>query len=136
MTYHNKKHNKNIDRKRSSLAISHAEERQNKSFNNSFFEDWLAEDLSEKLSKASIVMQENHRPHLLYRNTIEESKDALKEEVGLISGKHIVIMTYTYGGFVPSAFQKIDVYTQDKFTEWIIKKGKKDLVLQCFESLL
>jgi hypothetical protein len=131
MTSHNNQHNKNIDRKRSSIAFSHVDERQD----NAIIQDWLAEGLSDKLSKASTDMQENHIPHLLYRNTIEESKDALKEEVGLISGKHIVIMTYAYGGFVPSAFQKIDVYTPDKFTEWIIKNGKKDLLLQCFESL-
>ena len=53
----------------------------------------------------------------------------------MISGKHIVIMIYSYGGFVPSTFQKIEVYTSDKFTNWIVKNGKKDLLLQCLESL-
>lgn len=82
-----------------------------------------------------MVVEQTHIPHLLYRNTIEESKDALQEEVGMISGKHIVIMIYSYGGFVPSTFQKIEVYTSDKFTNWIVKNGKKDLLLQCLESL-
>jgi hypothetical protein len=123
----------NVDKKRFySLIPPHVqEERQD----NVIIEDWLVERLADKLRKASMVVQQIHIPHLLYRNTIEESKDALQEEVGMISGKHIVIMIYSYGGFVPSTFQKIDVYTSDKFTNWIIKNGKKDLLLQCLESL-
>ena len=118
--------------KYSSLIPPHvAEEKQD----NAIIEDWLAERLTDKLRKASMVVQETHIPHLLYRNTIEESQDALQEEVGIISGKHIVIMIYAYGGFVPSTFQKIEVYTSDKFIKWIIKKGKTDLLLQCLESL-
>ena len=80
-------------------------------------------------------MQQTRKPRLLYRNTIEESKDALQEEVCILSGKHIVIMIYAYGGFVSSTFQKIDVYTSDKFIRCIIKEGKKDLLMQCLESL-
>ena len=123
---------KNVVKKSSSLITHHvAEEKQD----NAIIEDWLAERLTDKLRKASIGVQQTHIPHLLYRNTIEESHDALQEEVGIISGRHIVIMIYAYGGFVSSTFQKIDVYTSDKFIKWIIKKGKKDLVLQCLESL-
>jgi len=44
-------------------------------------------------------------------------------------------MIYAYGGFVSSTFQKIDVFTSDKFIRWIIKEGKKDLLMQCLESL-
>jgi len=130
MSSQNKQH-KNVNKKRSSLILSDVEARQN----NAIIEDWLAERLSDKLRKASTVVQQTHIPLLLYRNTIEESKDALQEEVGIISEKHIVIMTYAYGGFVTSTFQKIDVYSSDKFTKWIIKKRKKDLLLQCLESL-
>ena|SRR6266496_1908606 len=131
MTSHNRQQ-KNVVKKRSSLIPPHlAEEKQD----NAIIEDWLAERLTDKLRKASIVVQQTHRPHLLYRNTIEESQDVLQEEVGIISGKHIVIMIYAYGGFVPSTFQKIEVYTSDKFIKSIIKKGKKDLLLQCLESL-
>ena len=131
MTSHNRQQ-KNVVKKRSSLIPPHlAEEKQD----NAIIEDWLAERLTDKLRKASIVVQQTHRPHLLYRNTIEESQDVLQEEVGIISGKHIVIMIYAYGGFVPSTFQKIQVYTSDKFIKSIIKKGKKDLLLQCLESL-
>jgi hypothetical protein len=79
MTSYNNKHNKNIDGKRASRAFSHLEERQD----NAIIQDWLAEGLSDKLSKTSTVMQENHIPHLLYR-----------------------------------------------------EKGKKNFLLQCFESLL
>jgi hypothetical protein len=130
MTSHNKQY-KNVNKKRSSLILSDVEERQD----NAIIEDWLAERLSDKLRKASTVVQQTHIPHLLYINTIEESKDALQEEVGIISGKHVVIMIYAYEGFVSSTFQKIDVYTSDKFIRWIIKKRKKDLLLQCLESL-
>jgi hypothetical protein len=132
MTTHNN-HHKNVDKKRFySLISPHVQE---EGQDNVIIEDWLAERLADKLRKASMVVQQTHIPHLLYRNTIEESKDALQEEVGMISGKHIVIMIYSYGGFVPSTFQKIEVYTSDKFTNWIVKNGKKDLLLQCLESL-
>lgn len=130
MTSHNKQY-KNVNKKRSSLILSDVEERQD----TAIIEDWLAERLSDKLVKESTVVQQTHIPHLLYRNTIEESKDALQEEVGIISGKHVVVMIYAYGGYVSSTFQKIDVYTSDKFIRWIIKKRKKDLLLQCLESL-
>jgi len=133
MTSHNNNHHKNVDKKRFySLISPHVQE---EGQDNVIIEDWLAERLADKLRKASMVVQQTHIPHLLYRNTIEESKDALQEEVGMISGKHIVIMIYSYGGFVPSTFQKIEVYTSDKFTNWIVKNGKKDLLLQCLESL-
>jgi hypothetical protein len=132
MTSHNN-HHKNVDKKRFySLISPHVQE---EGQDNVIIEDWLAERLADKLRKASMVVQQTHIPHLLYRNTIEESKDALQEEVGMISGKHIVIMIYSYGGFVPSTFQKIEVYTSDKFINWIVKNGKKDLLLQCLESL-
>ena len=91
--------------------------------------------VSRNRRKAPTVSQQTHIPYLLYRNTIEENEDALQEEVGIISGKHVVIMIYAYGGFVSSTFQKIDVYTSDKFIKSIIKKGKKDLLLQCLETL-
>lgn len=133
MTSHNNNHHKNVDKKRFySLISPHVQE---EGQDNVIIEDWLAERLADKLRKASMVVQQTHIPHLLYRNTIEESKDALQEEVGMISGKHIVIMIYSYGGFVPSTFQQIEVYTSDKFTNWIVKNGKKDLLLQCLESL-
>ena len=132
MTSHNRRQKSVVKRRSSSLIPPHvAEEKQD----NAIIEDWLAERLTDKLRKASIVVQQTHRPHLLYRNTIEESQDVLQEEVGIISAKHIVVMIYAYGGFVPSTFQKIEVYTSDKFIKSIIKKGKKDLLLQCLETL-
>src|SRR6266568_5776422 len=132
MTNDNRQQQKNVVKKRSSLIPPHlAEEKQD----NAIIEDWLAERLTDKLRKASIVVQQTHRPHLLYRNTIEESQDVLQEEVGIISAKHIVVMIYAYGGFVPSTSDKIEVYTSDKFIKSIIKKGKTALLLQCLESL-
>ena len=132
MTNHNRQQKIAIKkRSSSSLILPHVEEKQH----NAIIEDWLAERLSDKLRKATTLVQQTHKPHLLYRNTIEESKDAIQEELGILSGKHIVIMIYAYGGFISSTFQKIDVYTSDKFIRWIIKEGKKGLLLQCLESL-
>ena len=133
MTSHNRQQKNVVKKRSSSLNLPHVvEEKQDNAI---IIEDWLAERLKDKLRKASIVAQQTYRPHLLYRNTIEESQDVLQEEVGIISGKHIVIMIYAYGGIVPSTFQKIQVYTSDKFIKSIIKKGKKDLLLQCLETL-
>lgn len=98
-------------------------------------EKWLAERFEDKLGKISFIMKQTHKPILLYRNTIEESEDALHEQIGLVIGKYIVTITYAYGGFVPSTFQKGEVYTLDKFTKWIVKKGKRDLLLQCLENI-
>ena len=131
MTNHSRQLKNAIRKGSSSSLILPHEEKQG----NAIIKDWLAERLSDKLRKATTVVQQTRKPHLLYRNTIEESKDALQEEACILSGKHIVIMIYAYGGFVSSTFQKIDVYTSDKFIRWIIKEGKRDLLMQCLESL-
>jgi hypothetical protein len=116
--------------KRLSSSI-HGEEKQE----DDIVEKWLAERFEDKLRGISLVVKQTHRPILLYRNIIEESDDALREQVGLVIGKHIVIIMYAYGGFVPSTFQKVEIYTLDKFTKWIVKRGKRDLLLQCLENL-
>ena|SRR2546428_12992173 len=80
MTNDNRQQKKVVKKRSSSLIPPHlAEEKQD----NAIIEDWLAERLTDKLRKASIVVQQTHRPHLLYRNTIEESQDVLQEEVGI-----------------------------------------------------
>ena len=122
MTNDNRQQKKVVKKRSSSLIPPHlAEEKQD----NAIIEDWLAERLTDKLRKASIVVQQTHRPHLLYRNTIEESQDVLQEEVGIISGKHIVIMIYAYGGFVPSTFQKIEYILQTNLSSRLLKREKR-----------
>jgi hypothetical protein len=118
--------------KKTSLSSLHGEEKQEGS---DIVEKWLAERFEDKLRKASHIIKQTHKPILLYRNTIEESEDALKEQIGLAIGKYIVIIMYAYGGFVPSTFQKVEVHMLDKFTKWIVKKGKRDLLLQCLENI-
>jgi hypothetical protein len=118
--------------KKTSLSSLHVEEKQERS---NIVEKWLAERFEDKLGKASHIIKQTHKPILLYRNTIEESEDALKEQIGLVIGKHIAIIMYAYGGFVPSTFQEVEVHTLDKFTKWIVKKGKRDLLLQCLENM-
>jgi hypothetical protein len=99
-------------------------------------EKWLGEIFEDKLRKACLITKQTHKPVLLYRNIIDESEDALQEQVALIVEKQIVTVMYTYGGFVPSTFQKIAVYTLDKFTKWIVKKEKRDLLLQCLQNIV
>jgi hypothetical protein len=99
------------------------------------FEDWLMCKLRGKLKEANMIIQHSHKLLLLYRDTIEESNCAAKEEVCLLAENHVIILLYAYGGFIPSEFQRVLIYTIDKFTKSILKKGRKDLLLQCLENL-
>lgn len=99
------------------------------------FEEWLTCKLRDKLKEANVIIQHSHTPLLLYRDTIEESKCAVEEEVCLLAETHVIILLYAYGGFIPSEFQRARIHTIDKFTKWIIKKDRKDLLLQCLENL-
>ena len=71
----------------------------------------------------------------MYRISIEETENAVEEEICYLTGIHIVQIVYAYGGFVPSTFQKIEVLTLDKFIKWILQERKKDLLLQCLDGL-
>ena len=106
-----------------------------KNNNDIIIEDWLLERLADKLRNASIIVHRKYTPHLLYKNTIEENEDALQEEVGLLTEKYVLIVKNTYGGFIPSNFQKVEVYTLDKFTKWIVQEQRKELLLQCLKNL-
>jgi hypothetical protein len=103
--------------------------------NDGAVKQWLAERLRDKLQRASILSFHNHKPILLYRKSIEENENATEEEISYVSGNQIVHMIYVYGGFIPSSFQVIDVFTLDKFTKWIVQNKRKDLLLQCLEEL-
>ena len=96
---------------------------------------WLAERLKDKLQKSSILSIQTHKPIILYRLSIEETENAVEEEICYLTGIHIVQIIYAYGGFVPSTFQKIEVFTLEKFTKWILQERKKDLLLQCIDGL-
>jgi hypothetical protein len=96
---------------------------------------WLGDRLKDKLQKSSILSIQTHKPIILYRIGIEETENAVEEEICYLTGLHIVQIIYAYGGFVPSTFQKIEVFTLEKFTKWILQERKKDLLLQCVDSL-
>jgi hypothetical protein len=98
-------------------------------------EGWLIHKLRDKLKGANMIIEQSHKPLLLYRDTIEESNCAAEEEVCLLAEKHVIILLYAYGGFMPSEFQRIRIHTIDKFTELILKKDRNDLVLQCLDNL-
>jgi len=99
------------------------------------FEEWLMCKLRDKLKEANMIIQHSHKPLLLYRDTIEESNCAVEEEVCLLTKTHVIILLYAYGGFIPSEFQRVRIHSLDKFAKLILKKGRKDLVLQCLENL-
>ena len=97
-------------------------------------EEWLITVFTDKLRKASIIAERKGKPYILYRNIIEESEDAVQEEVATIIDKYVVVQLFTYGGFLPSSFQKQNVFTLDKFTRLMLKR-KQNLILQCLENL-
>jgi hypothetical protein len=102
---------------------------------NSIVKQWLGERFKYKLQMASRLSSHTHKPILLYRKSIEESESAIEEEISYISGSHIVQINYAYGGFIPSNFKNIEVFTIDKFIKWILQRKRKELLLQCIEEL-
>ena len=92
---------------------------------NSIVKQWLGERFKDKLQRASRLSSHTHKPILLYRKSIEESESAIEEEISYISGSHIVQVNYTYGGFIPSNFKNIEVFTVDKFIKWILQEKKR-----------
>jgi hypothetical protein len=96
---------------------------------------WLADIIKNKLQKASILSLHTHKPICLCRKTIEESENAVEEEISYVTGNHVVHMIYAYGGCIPSSFQTIEVFTMEKFTRWILQTKKKDTLLQCLDGL-
>jgi hypothetical protein len=136
-SYHIQDIKENFIPKRSKTSINIHENSapQSKEKDDYAVKQWLAERLKDKLQRASRLSVHTHKPILLYRNSIEESENAVEEEISYISGSHVVQIIYAYGGFVPSTFQTIEVFTLDKFTKWITQKRRKDLLLQCIEEL-
>ena len=96
---------------------------------------WLADMLRNKLQRASILSLQSHKPIILYRKDIEESENAVEEEISYVTGKHVVQFMHSYGGFIPSNFQTIEVFSLDKFAKWIVQEQQKDLLLQCIDNL-
>ena len=97
-------------------------------------EDWLIDILVDKLRKASTILSRKEIPFILYRNIIEESDTCVQEEVATLADKYVVVQVFSYGGFIPSTFQRQHVYTIDRFTRIILKKNSA-LFFECLESL-
>jgi hypothetical protein len=97
-------------------------------------EDWLIDILVDKLRKASTILSRKEIPFILYRNIIEESDTCVQEEVATLADKYVVVQVFSYGGFIPSSFQRQHVYTVDRFTRIILKKNSA-LFFECLESL-
>ncbi len=102
---------------------------------NNLVKQWLSDRLKDKLQRASITSLHSHKPILLFRKNIEETDVAIEEEISYLIGNHIIHLVYAYGGFVPTSFHTIEIFTLDKFTKWILQDKKKDLLLQCIEEL-
>lgn len=97
-------------------------------------EDWLMDILVDKLRKASTILSSKEIPFILYRNIIEENDTCVQEEVATLADKYVVVQVFSYGGFIPSTFQRQHVFTIDRFTRVILKKNTA-LFSQCLESL-
>lgn len=97
-------------------------------------EDWLMDILMDKLRKASTIVSQKDIPFILYRNIIEESDTCVQEEVATLVEKYVVIQVFSYGGFIPSSFQRQHVFTIDRFTRLILRKNSA-LFFECLESL-
>jgi hypothetical protein len=97
-------------------------------------EDWLMDILMDKLRKASTIVSQKDIPFILYRNIIEENDTCVQEEVATLVEKYVVIQVFSYGGFIPSSFQRQHVFTIDRFTRLILRKNSA-LFFECLESL-
>ena len=97
-------------------------------------EDWLIDILVDKLRKASTIVSQKKIPFILYRNIVEESDSCVQEEVATLADKYVVVQLFSYGGFIPSSFQRQHVYTIDRFTRIILKKNSV-LFFECLENL-
>ena len=113
---------------RTSLQKNRLDEKQ------AVIEEWLITVFTDKLRRASIIASRKRKPYILYRNTIEENEDVVQEEVATVIDKYVVVQLFTYGGFLPSSFQKQNVFTLDKFTRVMLNR-KRNLILQCLENL-
>lgn len=97
-------------------------------------EGWLIDILVDKLRKACTILSRKKIPFILYRNIIEESEACVQEEVATLADKYVVVQVFSYGGFIPSTFQRQHVYTIDRFTRIILKKNSA-LFFECLENL-
>jgi hypothetical protein len=101
---------------------------------NAIVEEWLIVILMDKLRKAAIIAGQKNIPLVLYRKLVNESEDAVQEELATVLERYVVIQVFTYGGFIPANFQKQNVFTFDKFARVILRKNR-DLLMQCLENL-
>ena len=69
------------------------------------------------------------------RKDIEETENAVEEEISYLTGKHVVQLICSYGGYIPSTFKSIEIFTLDKFAKWVVQEQHKDLLLQCIDNL-
>jgi hypothetical protein len=76
-------------------------------------EGWLIEKFRDKLRKASIISGQKDKPFVLYRNIIEESEDALEEEIATVNEKYVVVQVFSHGGFLTTRFQN------NRYLRWI-----------------
>jgi hypothetical protein len=102
----------------------------------SIVDEWLVDNIRDKLKKAATIVSRLNKPLTLYGNILEESEDSAKEEIVLHNQKYITVQTFTRGGFLPTSFQEQHIFTIDKFILWVIKERKdREIILQCLEAL-
>lgn len=95
---------------------------------------WVGERFLDKLRKASLLVACVGKPFILYRNIIEETGDAVQEEVGIVSENFVVVEVFTYGGFLPSTFQQQYVFALSEFPKWMMQRSH-EIFLRCVNNL-
>jgi hypothetical protein len=119
--------------KKQHVGLQKQEESDNKG-QERIIEEWLIEKFRDKLRKACIISNRKGKSFILYRNIIEENEAAVEEEIATVSEKYVVVQVFSHGGFLPTNFQKQQIFTLDKFIRRILKSNR-DLLLQCLDNL-
>jgi hypothetical protein len=55
-------------------------------------DNWLIEQITDKIKKTYIISSRTSKPFVLFRNTLEESGTSAQEEVTIMNGKYIIIL--------------------------------------------
>jgi hypothetical protein len=85
--------------------------------------------LSANLIKCSNIAGRKGIPIILFRKIIEESENAVQEEVAIMVRGYVLDLVYSFGGFIPATFHRLRVFTLDEFVEWVLR-SERQLVLR------
>lgn len=90
--------------------------------------------LRTKLVECSIIAGRKDMPIILFRKIIDEAENAVQEEVAMMVRGYIIDLVYSFGGFIPTTFHRLCIFTSDEFVAWMLRR-ERQLVLQCIDNL-